>query len=89
MRSVITCVVGLALAIGCASTLSAADPIKPVNTICPHEGDKIDPALKPVTVTTKDGKSVTIGICCKDCIDTITKNPDKFAAAALANKKAE
>ncbi|HEX3134860.1 MAG TPA: hypothetical protein VHX44_14940 [Planctomycetota bacterium] len=88
MRSLITGAIGLALAIGCTSTLSAADPAKPVNTICPHEGDKIDPTVKPVTVTTKDGKTVTIGVCCKDCVDAITKNPEKFAAAALANKKA-
>jgi hypothetical protein len=89
MRSFLTCAIGLALAIGCTSTLSAADPAKPVNTICPDEGDKVDPAIKPVTVTTKDGKSVTIGVCCKECIETIRKSPDKYAAAALANKKAE
>ena len=88
MRSIITLAVGLALAMGCTSTLPAADA-KPVNTICPNEGDKIDPALKPVTVTTKDGKTVVIGICCKDCVEVINKNPEKFAAAALVDKKAD
>ena len=89
MRSFISIAVGLALAVGCTSTLPAADVTKPVNTICPNEGDKIDPALKPVTVTTKDGKTVVIGICCKDCVAVINKNPEKFAAAALADKKAD
>ena len=31
---------------------------------------------------------VVIGICCKDCVAVISKEPDKYAAAALANKKA-
>ena len=48
-----------------------------------------DPDLKPITVTTKDGKQVTIGVCCKDCLGDIKKDPDKYAAAALANQKAK
>jgi hypothetical protein len=60
---------------------------KPVNTICPKSGDAIDPDVTPVTVTTKEGKTVIIGVCCKKCAAAITANPDAYVAAALANQK--
>ena len=77
-----------------AGLVTAADAVeagasKPVNTICPNEGDKVDPAIPAVVVTTKDGKTVAIGVCCKDCPPLIKKDPEKYAAAALANKKAD
>jgi hypothetical protein len=76
------------------SLLVAADApaheghVKAVNTICPNEGDAVDSSIPPVVVTTKEGKTVAIGVCCKDCPPIVKKDPDKFAAAALANKKA-
>ena len=90
MRPALTLAFGLALVMGLTSSLVAADaaPGKPVNTICPNEGDKVDSSITPVTVTTKDGKTVVIGVCCKDCPPIIKKDPDKYAAAALLNKKA-
>jgi hypothetical protein len=71
------------------SGVAYAGDDKAVNTVCPGSGDKVDPDLKPITVTTKDGKMVVIAVCCKDCIAEIKKEPDKFAAAALANQKAK
>jgi len=83
----------LALALLALASLTAgaayAGDDKAVNTVCPGSGDKVDPDLKPITVTTKDGKQVTIGVCCKDCLADIKKDPDKYAAAALANQKAK
>ncbi len=83
----------LALALLALATLTAgmayAGDDKPVNTVCPGSGDKVDPDLKAITVTTKDGKKVTIGVCCKDCLSDIKKDPDKYATAALANQKAK
>jgi hypothetical protein len=72
-----------------AAGMAYAGDDKPVNTICPGSGDKVDPDMKPITVTTKDGKKVTIGVCCKECIADIKKDPDKYAAAALADQKAK
>jgi len=83
----------LALALLALTSLTAglvyAGDDKPVNTVCPGSGDKVDPDTKPITVTTKDGKKVTIGVCCKECIADIKKDPDKYAAAALADQKAK
>jgi hypothetical protein len=83
----------LALALLAFASLTAgaayAGDDKPVNTVCPGSGDKIDPDTKPITVTTKDGKKVTIAVCCKECIADIKKDPDKYAAAALADQKAK
>lgn len=78
----------IAVASMTGSAAFAADD-KPVNTICPGSGDKVDADTKPYTVTTKDGTKVVIGVCCKECIADIKKDPEKFAAAALANKKAQ
>jgi hypothetical protein len=71
------------------ASVAVAGDDKPVNTICPGSGDKVDADTKPYTVTTKDGTKVVIGVCCKECIADIKKDPDKYAAAALANKKAQ
>ena len=83
----------LALILLAVASLSAglayAGDDKPVNTVCPGSGDKVDADTKPYTVTLKDGTKVTIGVCCKECISDIKKDPEKYAAAALANKKAE
>jgi hypothetical protein len=68
---------------------AAAGDDKPVNTVCPGSGDKVDADTKPYTVTLKDGTKVTIGVCCKECISDIKNDPEMYAAAALANKKAE
>ncbi len=90
MRAALLPILALGLALIGGATLSAADgdKVKPVNTICPNEGDKVDPSIPPVVVTMKDGKTVAIGVCCKDCPPLIKKDPEKYAAAALADKKA-
>ena len=94
MRFSAISILALGLFLGAGSLLSAAegdgkaDHVKPVNTICPNEGDKVDSSIPPVVVTTKDGKTVAIGVCCKDCPPIVRKDPDKFAAAALTNTKA-
>lgn len=79
----------LILMMGSLATAADGDAVKAVNTICPNEGDKIDTSIPPVVVTTKDGKAVAIGVCCKDCPPIIRKSPDKYATAALADKKAD
>ena len=94
MRFTALPVLALGLFLGVAVSCTAAEgdahstQVKPVNSICPNEGDKVDSSIPPVVVTTKDGKTVAIGVCCKDCPPIVKKDPDKFAAAALANKKA-
>lgn len=87
MRLALAAALVLGLSLHGAS-LHAADADKPVNTVCPGSGDKVDPDVKPFAVKTKDGSTVLIGVCCKNCIDDIKKDPDKYAAAAKANKKA-
>jgi YHS domain-containing protein len=47
---------------------------KPINTLCPVEGDKIDPKI----TTIYDGK--VIGFCCDDCPPVFKKNPEKYMA---------
>lgn len=58
------------------------------NTICPVSGDSVDADAKPTVVKLKDGSFVAIGLCCTDCKKELNADPDKFAAAALTNKKA-
>lgn len=87
MRPILSTAVVLALSF-VGSSLFAEEGSKPVNTVCPESGDKIDLAVKPYAVKTKDGSTVLIGVCCKMCIDDIKKNPEKYAAAAKADKKA-
>lgn len=85
MRLALSVALALGLSLG-SSSLFAGD--KPVNTVCPGSGDKIDPEVKPYAVKTKDGATVLIAVCCKMCIDDIKKDPEKYAAAAKADKKA-
>src|ERR1035438_3035100 len=44
------------------------------NTICPVEGDKVDPAIHV------DYKGRTIYFCCKDCPAKFNKDPEKYMA---------
>ncbi len=95
MRVSLIPLLALGLFLSAHSRLSAAEgvdhapAVKPVNTICPNEGDKVDASIPPVIVTTKAGKTVAIGVCCKDCPPIIRKNPDKYATAAIADKRAD
>ncbi len=64
---------------------------KPVNTVCPIMGDPVEADVEVVVVELeKDGKKipVAVGLCCDDCVTDIQKDPQRFAAAALENKKA-
>jgi hypothetical protein len=72
-----------------SASAAAPAPGKVVNTICPVEGDPVDPSIAPTTVVTKDGRTVVIGTCCAKCAAVITKDPDKYADAALKNEKAK
>ncbi len=64
---------------------------KPVNTVCPIMGDPVEADVEVVVVELEqDGKKVpvAVGLCCDDCVTDIQKDPQRFAAAALENKKA-
>ena len=80
-------ILALALTLSCAGAAFAADPVKPVNTVCPVSGHDVDPAIAPIVGKDKDGKTVEIGMCCNKCAAKVKANPDKYAAAAEANKK--
>lgn len=57
------------------ATQPAADAT-PVNKMCPVSGDAIDPKV----TTTYNGK--TYAFCCKDCVKSFNKDPEKYAAKA-------
>ena len=60
--------------VGPTETMGAAttQPSQPVNTKCPVSGKDID-----ARVTTQyDGK--TVAFCCKNCVATFKKDPDKY-----------
>ncbi|HYE04094.1 MAG TPA: hypothetical protein VEL07_01125 [Planctomycetota bacterium] len=70
---------------------AAKEQPKPVNTVCPIMGDPVEADVEVVVVDLeKDGKTVpvAVGLCCDDCVTDIQKDPQRFAAAALENKKA-
>jgi hypothetical protein len=72
-----------------SASAAAPAPGKVVNTICPNEGDPVDPSIAPTTVVMKDGRTVVIGTCCAKCSAIIAKDPDKYGEAALKNEKAK
>ena len=83
----------LLVATGCGSSAFSAEgtaekPKAAHNTVCPVSGDTVDADTKPVVVKLKDGSFVAVGLCCTDCKKELNADPDKFAAAAIANKKA-
>jgi hypothetical protein len=75
-----------------AAEPSSENPAKAVNTICPVTGKAVDAKLSPVVVVIGKGdkaKRVVIGIAEASAGDTIKADPQRYAAAAKANKKAE
>lgn len=62
-----------------AATSTAPAAVDVGNTKCPIMGDDAD---KEVTYT-HEGK--TYHFCCKDCIATFKKNPDKYIKAMESN----
>ncbi len=86
------------LALVLASVVGAAEPVevpkdspKPINTVCPIMGDPVEADVEVVVVELeRDGKKipVAVGLCCDDCVTDIQKDPQRYAAAALENKKA-
>jgi len=60
---------------------------KPVNTLCPLTGEKIDPAV------TTQYKGKTVAFCCADCIKDFNKDPAKYMkkieADEAKNKKGD
>jgi hypothetical protein len=67
---------------------TAEKPKAAHNSVCPVSGDAVDADTKPVVVKLKDGSFVAVGLCCTDCKKELNADPDKFAAAAMTNKKA-
>jgi YHS domain-containing protein len=51
--------------------------------VCPVSGDLLGSEGKPIKVTVK-GK--TVFLCCPDCEEAITKNPDKYLAKLKASE---
>jgi hypothetical protein len=78
--------VGAFAAEGGAATAAAADA-KAVNTVCVMCGAPVDAKVAPVSGKTKDGKAVAIGCCSQKCADEVTKAPDTYVDAAVANQK--
>jgi hypothetical protein len=82
-----------------AGSSSAADPgIKaddprptvtkpPVNTVCPVDGNRVDPAIPPIAGKTKEGKTVMIATCGEVCAAKVREHPDAYADDAVANRK--
>ena len=64
----------------------AADEHKPVNTVCPISGKKIDPSIPPVEAKTADGKTIWIGVCSEGSATKIKKDPAKYVKAAMDDK---
>ena len=53
--------------------------------VCPLSGDVLGSVGKPYKVTIKDK---TVFLCCPDCEEEITKNPDKYLAKLKADPPA-
>jgi len=83
------CLALLSTASVAADSATPAPAVQPVNTICPVSGEAVDPSVPPIMGKTKDGKTVEIGFCCAKCAAVVAKNPDAYADAASANKKAD
>lgn len=65
---------------------------KPINSICPVTGSAVDAKLSPVVVVVGKGekaKRVVIGLGDAAAAEKIKANPQRYADAAKANKKAE
>ncbi len=78
--------------LACCLVGAEVDKGKAINTICPVTGKPIDAKLAPVVVVIGKGEKArryTIGIAVASAADTIKGDPQKYADAAKANKKAE
>lgn len=53
------------------------------NTICPACGMEVDTGLAAIPTT-----HGLVGIACPPCVPKITREPDRYGAAALENRKA-
>ena len=53
------------------------------NTVCPIEGDPIDPEHKFVVYH----NGMLINLCCADCLEEFNKKPVEYTAKALASVK--
>ena len=64
---------------------------KVVNTICPVTGDLVDPQVPPVVVEISVGQPplvVSIGTSSTRAAEIVRANPERYAPAALDNRKA-
>jgi hypothetical protein len=67
-----------------ASAPTATAPAaKAVNTVCPIEGGKVDPAKVPAELT-REFKGQKVGFCCPDCLPVWDKLSDAEKEAKLA-----
>ncbi|MBA2482153.1 MAG: hypothetical protein H0V44_15945 [Planctomycetes bacterium] len=71
-----------------AAEKAAADPVHAINTVCPVTGKKIDPKVVPQVVELANpSSSIAVGLCSEECRATVAKDAEKFAKAAITNKK--
>ncbi len=70
-----------------AGSLGGNDVLIAANTVCPIDGEKIDPTLPPIPAHTRSGKLVGIGVCSQRCADLVRKDPQLYVEDALANHR--
>ncbi|MFQ5492378.1 MAG: hypothetical protein ACE5GE_16835 [Phycisphaerae bacterium] len=75
------CVVALLVAVGSVVPVLAGDE-KASEALCPVMGEPVDFS---VSMATDEGP---VFVCCKGCIKKMKKNPDKYADAIAAQRKA-
>jgi hypothetical protein len=74
-----------------AEPTTPVDQPKPINTVCPIQGDPVDRQVDVVVIELlREDKivRVPVGVCCEDCLHDLRRDPQRYAAAALENIKA-
>lgn len=70
-----------------ASGPDATATLIAVNTVCPVDGVKIDPAIPPVPARTRTGRLIGIGVDSQACAQQVRANPSLYVQDALANRR--
>ncbi len=58
-----------------------------INTVCPVDGERIDPQIPPIRARTVTGRIVGIGVCSRACAELVRKDPDHYLEDAIANHR--
>ncbi len=66
---------------------SAAEQLIAINTVCPVDGERIDPQIAPIRARTVTGRVIGIGVCSRTCAEIVRKDPDRFIEDAIANHR--